>query len=467
MPFYEKWNMKLVAWMPSTIPNLKSWVRDLASTFTYAERSWRYLSKGRWEVKTHGLGKDAVMRPLSGKGETSIPEPKPAKDKKRKKSSPSEDPEPKKKKAHKPRKNIILLTEESVRRLREEDEEVVEDDPGLVARVGVSTEAPKATKSVKAAETPSRDKGISGRYLGEVPESSRIEDASHHTKPTALALHQEVFCWSRAELSRCEADLRGLTEERNALKLLCGQKEEETKDFRAELAKAHQDQTDLIEQVMEILKAHGLDSGTVANISISQLQQKVERIKQLREKVNMMKAETLGRKEGMDRFAAEKETALSKLSSAESQLRGMREKSSAQARKIKELEARLASKLAKAKFEAKKAKAEADAIVAIYRADAEAAQVQAREAAETAQTRAYWIIKLAKCQSRRETLEEIHDRGFDLTDEIVKAREHEAEAGALATYDDDDDDDNGSKSGSENGEDLDGEEATPGEDQEP
>nr|XP_016446526.1 PREDICTED: uncharacterized protein LOC107771615 isoform X1 [Nicotiana tabacum] len=95
MPFPEKWNMKPVAWMPGAIPNLKSWVRNLASTSSYAERSWRDLSKGRWEVKTHGLGKVVVMRPLSGEEETSIPAPKSAKDKKRKKTSPFEDPEPK------------------------------------------------------------------------------------------------------------------------------------------------------------------------------------------------------------------------------------------------------------------------------------------------------------------------------------------------------------------------------------
>ncbi|XP_070050267.1 synaptonemal complex protein ZIP1-like [Nicotiana tomentosiformis] len=339
MSFPEKWNMKLVAWMLGAIPNLKSWVWDLASTSMYAERLWRDLSKGRWEAKTHGLGKDVVMRPISGERKNSIPTSKPAKDKKRKKSSPSEDPEPKKKKARKPRKNIILLTEESVRHLMEEDEEVEENDSELVARLGMSTEAPKATESVKAAEIPSRDEGVSGKDLGEVLESSRIEDASHHTEPMDSALHREVFSRSRAELSQCEANLRGLTEERNSLKLLYGLKEEETKDLRAELAKACQDQTDLIEQVMKILKAHGIDSGTVANISISQLQQKVERIEQLREEVNMMNAEILGWKEGMDRFAAEKETALSKLSSAESQLRGMSEKSSAQARKIEQLEA--------------------------------------------------------------------------------------------------------------------------------
>ncbi|XP_070057199.1 uncharacterized protein [Nicotiana tomentosiformis] len=161
----------------------------------------------------------------------------------------------------------------------------------------------------------------------------------------------------------------------------------------------------------------------------------------------------------MDRFAIEKEAARAQLSSVESHLPGMKEKSSAQAKKIEELEARLASERAKAKSEAEKAMAEVEAIVAVYRDNAKVAQVQAREVVETAQTRAHWIAELAKFQSRRETLEEIHAQGFDLTDEIIKAKEHEADARVLAFFDDDDDD--GSKSGSENGEDLDGEEAAP------
>ncbi|XP_070036957.1 uncharacterized protein [Nicotiana tomentosiformis] len=160
----------------------------------------------------------------------------------------------------------------------------------------------------------------------------------------------------------------------------------------------------------------------------------------------------------MDRFAAEKEAARAQLSSVESQLRGIKENSLAQAKKIEELEARLAFELAKAKSKAEKAKAEAEVIMAVYRSDAEAAQVQAGEAAETTQTRAHWIAELAKCQSRRETLEEIHARGFNLTDEIIKAKEYEADARALTSSDDDDDD--GSKSGSDNKEDLDGEQAT-------
>nr|XP_009599798.1 histone H2A.Z-specific chaperone CHZ1-like [Nicotiana tomentosiformis] len=109
------------------------------------------------------------------------------------------------------------------------------------------------------------------------------------------------------------------------------------------------------------------------------------------------------------------------------------EKGLIQARKTEELKARYASKLAKAE----KTKADADVFVAVYRADAEVAQSH------------------------------IHARGFDLSEEITKARELEAEDEALASDDDDDDDDDGnddddgSKSGSQSGEEPDGEKTAP------
>ncbi|XP_070050132.1 uncharacterized protein [Nicotiana tomentosiformis] len=246
-------------------------------------------------------------------------------------------------------------------------------------------------------EAPSRTDGKLEKDSGKVPESLEIEDASHRSQQTvALALHQEEFSKSRTELSRREADFRWLSKERNALKLLNGQKEEEIKDLRVNLAKAYQDQTDLTEQ-----------------------------------EVDTIRAETLGWKKGMDRLAAEKETARAQLSSPEHQLQGMKENILVQARKIEELKARRSS--------------------------------TSKTGSRDAQTRAYWVAELAKCQSRRETLEEIHARGFDLTKEIKKAKELEADAGALASGDDDDD---GRKNGSENGEDPDGEETAPGDNQE-
>ncbi|XP_075083024.1 uncharacterized protein LOC142166952 isoform X2 [Nicotiana tabacum] len=206
----------------------------------------------------------------------------------------------------------------------------------------------------------------------------------------AVTVHREACSRSRDELNRFEADLRRVTEERNALRLLSGQREEEIKGLRAELVRSHQDQTDLTEQ-------------------------KCETIGQLREEVDIIRAKTMGWKDGMDHLAAEKEIVRAQLSSTASHFQGMKEKSSVQARRIEELEARLASELVKAKSDAEKAKSYEDALVTVYRADAEADQVQAREAAEIANTRA---LELAKCQSRRETLEEIHARGFDLTEEI-------------------------------------------------
>ncbi|XP_070054252.1 uncharacterized protein [Nicotiana tomentosiformis] len=545
MPFPEEWNMKPVPWMPSAVPDLKSWVRDLASTSTYAEHSWRDLAKGRLEDKNHGLGRDAILRPLPGEEEASASVSKSAKDNKRKRASTFENPKPKARSARKPRKNTIPLTEESVRHLRDEDEGEEEDDGSvLVARVKKTIDAPHAVY-----KAPPRTEGISEKDSGKVPESLEIEDASHRSQqmvdmskgvvpeflrteenassdslgevviedsptfPTffegaireaqalgalevdgslevedpfrdlftgvedvadtsdasdifhgvqqalnrAAAVHREACSRSRAELRRYEADLQRVTEERNALKLLLGQRGEEIKDLRVELAKAHQDQTDLTEQVMILLKAYGLDTGMMANCSVSQLQQKLDMIGKLREEAYVIKAESLKLKESMDRFAVEKEAARAQLSSAEGQLQGLKKKRSVQARKIEELEARLASKLAKAE----KAEADADAFVAAYRADAEAAQVHAREISETARTRAHWIDELAKCQSRRETLEEIHARGFDLTEEITKPKELDADAGALSSNDDDDNNDDGSKSEYKSGEEPDGEETAP------
>ncbi|XP_019256719.1 PREDICTED: uncharacterized protein LOC109235182 [Nicotiana attenuata] len=81
-----------------------------------------------------------------------------------------------------------------------------------------------------------------------------------------------------------------------------------------------------------------------------------------------------------------------------------------------------------AKSEAKAVKANTDEVVAVYKADAEGAQARAKD-----------IFEYAKRQSRRETLEEIHAHGFDLSTEIENAKELEDEARRLACPQDDDD----------------------------
>lgn len=60
--------------------------------------------------------------------------------------------------------------------------------------------------------------------------------------------------------------------------------------------------------------------------------------------------------------------------------------------------------------------------MAVYRADAEAAHARAKEISDAAQGQAFCVAEHAKCQSQRETLEEIHACGLDLTVEIESAK---------------------------------------------
>nr|XP_016510101.1 PREDICTED: M protein, serotype 12-like [Nicotiana tabacum] len=313
--------------------------------------------------------------------------PKPVKDKKRKRVSPSGTLKPKKNKARKPKQDVATLSENVVHKLRDEEDANCE----LVARKKGSVEASKAVEPVIVEEAHPRTSETSdlGRWFEQSPRVIGV-----------VMLRREAFSKSRAELNRCKADLKRLTEERDALKLLYVQNEEEIRDLRAEFVRAHKEQTE-----------------------VGNVQQKAEKIDQLHEEAEVKEAETLGVKEEI----------------------------LTRATKIEELETRLAAELAKAMYKAEKVKAEAEAVVDVYRADAEAANVRAKEIFDAAQVRLSRIAKHAKCQSRRVTLENIHARGFDLTTDIENEKVLEVEAEALLS----DDDDSGSASGSESGEDED------------
>ncbi|XP_070046741.1 uncharacterized protein [Nicotiana tomentosiformis] len=210
-----------------------------------------------------------------------------------------------------------------------------------------------------------------------VDDASDISDASILLEE-AQRLLSRAFAKFRADLSQCETELQKVSEEKNALKLLCGQKDETIKDLQADLAKAREEEAELDKQVTILLIEYGLDPTVEANSSLSQLQQKVEKIELLQGEVDQVKADCDRWKENMDGVAAKKETTLAKLSSTEVQLMGIKEKSSAQAKRIEELETRLAE----AKAEIEKTKVMADKSIAMYRADAEASQMQLREASD-------------------------------------------------------------------------------------
>ncbi|XP_070007785.1 uncharacterized protein [Nicotiana sylvestris] len=287
-----------------------------------------------WNMKC--LGDVAEMRPPPPGEEEA---PKSAKDKKRRRVSPSDTP-----------------------KLRS-------------ARFRESVEALKAVEPMMVKEAHLRTEEIFEDGPSKVPESSGDEDVSEcdeqpasvpvrHDEQSVVTLHREAFSKSQSELNRCEADLKRLPKERDALKLFYVQKEEQIRDLRAEL-----------------------------------VQQKTEKIEQLCEEAEMKEAETLGWKQNMDRLASEKDTARAQLSSVERQLQSVKEESLDRAKKIEELEARLAAELAKATSEAEKVKAEAEAVMAVYRADAEAANARAKKISDAAQVRLSCIAGQAKSQS--------------------------------------------------------------------
>ncbi|XP_070031104.1 uncharacterized protein [Nicotiana tomentosiformis] len=140
MPFPEKWNIPPVAQVPNAVPRLKEWVEGIVLQSPYSERSWRELSKGRWEAHSHGLSKDVTLRPPSGGEKFSAESPA--------SSSPCSE----KKKL---RRRLVRKSKESIRarapssdalyRLRDESEEEGEAFD-LMARVSLQLEGQRASE---------------------------------------------------------------------------------------------------------------------------------------------------------------------------------------------------------------------------------------------------------------------------------------------------------------------------------
>ncbi|XP_070028743.1 uncharacterized protein [Nicotiana sylvestris] len=261
-----------------------------------------------------------------------------------------------------------------------------------------------------------KDDLFQGCYAG-IEDADDLNDAST-TFEEAQHLLSRVVVKFRAELSQCEAELKNVSGEEKALRLLCSQKEEELKDLRTTLAKAQKSESKLDEQVTLILTEYSLLGPTSeTNTSISQLQQKLDMIGQLRGEVYQVRADCHQWKKNMDQLTADKETIAAQLASAEAQLRGFEAKGLAQARKIEGLEAELAKPWAEAaqamaevvyaKAKAEKTKATTDKSIAIYSREAATIQAELREASDWGRQ----SNELSKCQARRETLEEIHARG--------------------------------------------------------
>ncbi|XP_070040499.1 uncharacterized protein [Nicotiana tomentosiformis] len=161
-------------WFPGVVSDLAGWVRQLVSTSSYAERSWRDLAKGRWEAKNHGL-RDNVVKRLPPPGEEEVP--KPTKDKKRRRASPPDTPKPRKSRARKSKTDPVVLPADVVQTLRDEYEEGEDADCLLVARKREGIEVSRTAELVTVGEVQPQTEVIPEEGPSRVPESSGVEDA--------------------------------------------------------------------------------------------------------------------------------------------------------------------------------------------------------------------------------------------------------------------------------------------------
>ncbi|XP_070047128.1 interactor of constitutive active ROPs 4-like [Nicotiana tomentosiformis] len=229
-----------------------------------------------------------------------------------------------------------------------------------------------------------------------------------------------LFNEAQQSLNWLEAEARELTEKKETYKLLSEQHEEAIKNLRAELDAAQKEYADLVEQEL-FFEVSDDDLAIATNDQTSQVQQKVDRIDQLRAKMNEVQAMADVWKERIDRLASEKETAQEHLASVKVQLQVAKEKSDAQARQNEDLQAQLGSTIDERDAlgkELKIARSESETT----RADAEEMVAQYRASVEAVEARLKVTVEYVKRFSRRETLEVIHTCGFDFSTEIKNAR---------------------------------------------
>ncbi|XP_070010137.1 uncharacterized protein [Nicotiana sylvestris] len=253
-----------------------------------------------------------------------------------------------------------------------------------------STNRPVSEDSVLERTFPVSTDGTSKSEERVVPSSSPNKGTLGDTKPLnigsafgeAQRLGFMAFDRLKSELLRYEARLRRTSDREKSLNLLCAKKESE-----------------------------------LVSILIFQLDSKTEELERSWGEVGRVKHEFDELQAHVDAQVVAKENALAKVSTLEMQIQTTRASDSARANMI----ARLESELSKAKAEVVNARAEAvmSSTMVDQRAAANLKSV-ATARAEPRRTlgRASSSKEYTKCKSRRETLEEVHARGFDLSEEI-------------------------------------------------
>ncbi|XP_009589724.1 uncharacterized protein [Nicotiana tomentosiformis] len=232
-------------------------------------------------------------------------------------------------------------------------------------------------------------------------------------------------------VARHEAEVWELTNKRDTYKLL-------SEKLHTELEVARKEHTEWDEQV----------------------RQRLEQIGQLQVQVDAIQTEADEFNKNKDLITSQKETVQAQLASVEAQLRAAKEKTSVQAKRIEELQSKLysaisgqeslATELEAAKSEVAVASTKDDAKVAQFKVDVEAIQAHSKS-----------MVDHARWEALREALEGVLAQGFDILEKIENSKVEEARARKLAFPEEGFE----SLTESEGGEDPEGEDAAPHEDQ--
>ncbi|XP_070049547.1 uncharacterized protein [Nicotiana tomentosiformis] len=238
------------------------------------------------------------------------------------------------------------------------------------------------------------------------------EDEANFIVLQASVLHHERFLRYRLDISQLEFELKEQVRQKDMYRSLSEQQNEDLKDLlilQAELEKAQKEAStlkwehaDLVEKV-KVFEAKNEQLVMETNNTTLQVQQKIDLIDRLLAEMD------------------EKEVEKAKLASVENQLRVVKDKVDKWSQLNDDLRAQLSSAITERdslgrEYAALRSKldmtsTDAEEIMSQYKDDLEAAETHLR-------TKTEYIKRL----SRRETLEEIHARGFDLSTEIEEAR---------------------------------------------
>ncbi|XP_070010218.1 uncharacterized protein [Nicotiana sylvestris] len=219
----------------------------------------------------------------------------------------------------------------------------------------------------------------------------------------------------KAELLHYEDPLRDARDREKSLRLLCAAKERELVSFRYEV-----DRSRAREALLE-----------------KQLKDKVDELEQLWGEVGRAKREFTELQAHLNAHSEAKERAQVEVFALEAQIQVTRANDSAQVKMI----VRLSSELSREKTEVVNVRAEvvmnntrAGKKMAAYSSSDVAAKAKLKKTLDHANNSKEYV----RCRSRREILEEIHARGFDLSGEIEQAKGEEYDAKFLLSDAEDD-----------------------------